>query len=78
VVTHFAAEVDSGVVVVGAEVVEGNGVIAEEVPGDDQDGSADRDDSSFLATPAGDSAVPLAQEGIGTPGRDCGVAQDSC
>jgi hypothetical protein len=30
---------------------------------------ADRDDSSFLATMAGDSAVPFAQEGVGTLGQ---------
>ena len=30
---------------------------------------ADRDDSSFLATLAGDSAVVFAQEGVGTLGQ---------
>ena len=78
VVAHLAVEVDPEVVVVGSEVAELGVVVAEQVPGDDEDRSADRDDGSFLAAPTGDPAVPLAQEGIGAPRVDCGLAQDPC
>jgi hypothetical protein len=64
VVTHLAVEVDSGVVVVGAQVVELGVVVAEQVPSNDQDGSADRDDGSLIAGPAGDLAVPLTEKGV--------------
>jgi hypothetical protein len=78
VVTHFVVEVDPGVVVAGSEVAEMGVVVAEQVPGDGQDGSGHRDDGSFLAAPAGDPAVTLAQEGVGAPDRDRGLAQISC
>lgn len=76
VVMLLAVEVDPGVVVVGSEVAKVGVVVAEQVPGDDQDGSADRDNGSFLAASTRDPAVPLAQEGIGAPRVDSGVAQN--
>lgn len=67
VVAHLAVEVDVGVVVVGPEVMELGSVVAEQVPGDDQDGAADRDDGSLLAAAPGDPPVALAEEGSVRP-----------
>jgi hypothetical protein len=77
VVAHLAVEVDAGVVLVGAEVVEAGVLFVEEVPDDDQDGPADGDDCSLLTAPSGDASVALAEESVGAGGRDGGLAQDS-
>ena len=52
--------VDARVVVAGAEVVEPGGVVAEQVPDDDQDGTADRNDGLLLASSAGDASGSAA------------------
>jgi hypothetical protein len=54
----LAVWADAGVVVVGAEVVEVGVGVGEQVPDDDQDGAADRDDRSFLAAAFGDYRSP--------------------
>ena len=77
VVAHLAVEVDAGVVVVGAEVVELGVLLVEEVPDDDQDGASDGDDGSLLSTSSGNPPVALAEEGVGATGRDGSLAQDS-
>ena len=76
VVMHFAVEVNAGVVVVGPEVAELGVVIAEQVPGNDEDRAADRDDGSFLAAPSGEAPVTLTQERVGLARADGGLAQD--
>src|SRR4051794_15403977 len=75
-VSAFAAfEVDPGVVEVRAEVgVAGLG-IGQQVPDDDHDGAADRDDGLFLASSAGDAPVTFTEEGVGASGADSGLAQ---
>src|SRR5258705_3094471 len=76
-VASFAAfGVDAGGVEVGAEIVETCGVLGEQVPDDDQQGSADRDDGFLAATSAGDAPVPFPEEGVGLAGGGRGVAQD--
>ena len=76
VVALLAVGVDAGVVEVGAEVVEAGVGVGEQVPDDDQDGAADRDDGLLLAAAAGDASVAFAEEGVGPAGGDGGLAED--
>ena len=76
VVAFLALRADAGVVELGAEVVEAGLGVGEQVPDDDQDRAADRDDGLLLAPPPGDPPVALAEEGVGLPGGDGGLAQD--
>ena len=64
------------VVEVRAEVVEARVGVGQQVPDDDQDRAADRDDGLLLPAPAGDAPVALAEEGVGSAGGDRGLAQD--
>jgi hypothetical protein len=76
VVAHLAAVADPGVVEAGAQVgVAGIGV-GQQMPDDDQDRAADRDDGFVLAAAAGDPPAALAEEGIGAGGADRDFAQD--
>ena len=50
--------------------------VGEQVPDDDQDGSADGDDRSFLSPPSGDASVAFAEEGVGSAGDGGGLAED--
>jgi hypothetical protein len=54
VVAHGAFRTDAGVVEAGAEVVEPEGRVGQQVPDNDQDGPADRDDGVLLAASTGD------------------------
>src|SRR5688572_5985573 len=58
--------------VVGAEVGEAGVGISEQVPDDDQNGAADRDDRLLPASASRDPAVTLAEEGVGYSGDDRG------
>jgi len=44
--------------------------VGQQVPGDDQDGPADRDDGALLAASRGDLSVAFTEEGIGLAGGD--------
>jgi len=57
--------VDPRVVVAGAEVVVAGVRVGQDVPDDRGDGVADRDDGAFLAASAGQTAVAVAEEGVG-------------
>ena len=57
VVALLAFWVGTGVVVAGAEVVELGALVAKQVPDDDQDGTAYRDDSLLLPAAASDAPV---------------------
>ena len=57
--------VDARVVVAGAEVVELDCVVAQQVPDDDQDGTTDRDDGLLFPAAASDAPVAFAQERVG-------------
>ena len=65
------------VVVVGAEVVEPGVGVVEKVPGDVQDGSADRDDGPLLATSAGDTSITFARNVSVRPATDRRLTEDS-
>jgi hypothetical protein len=67
VVALGAFGTDTGVVEAGAEVVEVGLWVGQQVPGDDQDGPADRDDGSFLAASTGDPPVAFAEEVVVFP-----------
>ncbi|MDN5767540.1 MAG: hypothetical protein L0H78_17200 [Humibacillus sp.] len=56
---------EQGVVEVGAEINESGLRVVEQVPDDDQDGPADRDERFLLAASARDASVPFAEEGVG-------------
>jgi len=58
----FAVGADAGVVELGAEVVEPCLRVGQQVPNDDQDRAADRDDGLFLAPAPSDAPVALAEE----------------
>jgi len=58
-------EVQPGVVEVRSEVLELGVGVAQQVPDDDQDGTADRDQRPLLASAAGDPSLALAEEGVG-------------
>jgi hypothetical protein len=75
VVALGALSVDAGVVEAGAQIVEAGGRVGQQVPDDDQDGAADRDDGLLAAPPAGDAPVALAQEGVGPAGDHGRLAQ---
>ena len=64
--------VDPRIVVARAEVVVAGVRFGQHVPDDGEDRVADRDDGSLLATPAGQTAVAVAEEGVGAgqPGDD--------
>jgi hypothetical protein len=75
VVALGAFGTDPGVVEANAEVVEMGLWVGQQVPGDDQDGPADRDDRSFLAPSTGDRPVAFTKKGIGLAGGDGGLAK---
>jgi len=76
VVVLAAFGVDAGGVEPGAEVVEAGVWVAQQVPGDHEDGAAGGDDRAFGAAAAGDAPVPFAEEGVSFGGAGGGVAQD--
>jgi hypothetical protein len=76
VVALGAIGVVGGVVEAGAEVVEAGVGVSQQLPDDDQDGAADRDDGPLGATAAGDAPVALPEEGVGLAGSDGGLAED--
>jgi hypothetical protein len=76
VVALLAFWVGMGVVVAGVEVVKLDGLVAQQVPDDDQDGTTYRDDGFLLAAAAGDAPVAFAQERVGLACSDGGLAQD--
>src|SRR5215470_818534 len=76
VVALAAFGVDAQVVIVRPEVAVCGAGVRKQVPGDDKDGVADRDDGALGTAAAGDPPVPLAEEGVGAAGRSGGVAQD--
>src|SRR5918994_4668208 len=75
VVALGAVGVDAGVVEAGAEVTEAGVRVGQQVPDDDQDGPADRDDGLVGAASASDAPVALAKEGIGPPGSHGGLPE---
>ena len=54
VVALLALSVDAGVVEAGAKIMEAGGGVGQQMPDDDQNGAADRDDGSLGAAPPGD------------------------
>src|SRR5215472_16895228 len=64
----LAAQRREPVVPVGAEVGELGVWVGQQVPGDDQDGVADRDQGSLFAAAAGEPVVAGGQEGLGAGG----------
>jgi hypothetical protein len=52
--------------------------VGEQRPGDHEDRAADHDDGPLLATAPGDPLVALAEEGVGAPGADRGLADHPC
>src|SRR5215218_3364404 len=75
VVALAAVGVDAGVVEARAQIVEAGIRVRQQVPDDDQDGAADRDDGLLGAAAAGDAPVALAEEGVGLAGGRGGLAQ---
>ena len=75
VVAFGALGAEPGVVEVGAKVLELRVGVKQQLPDDDQDGSADRDQRPFLATTPGDPALALTKEGVGAGGGDGGFAE---
>src|SRR5215208_2129723 len=75
VVALGALGVDPGVVGAGAQIVEAGGGVGQQVPDDDQDGAADRDDGLLGAAAFGQAPVALPQEGVGPAGGHGGLAQ---
>ena len=67
--------VDAGGVKPWAQVVEAGFGVGEQVPGDDEDGAADRDDGA-LGAAAGDAPVTFAEEGVGFGGARGRVPED--
>jgi hypothetical protein len=71
--------VDARVAVAGAQVVETDVGIGQEVPDDDQDGNVDGHDGHdglLLASASGDAPVTLTQERVGVACAGGGLAQD--
>src|SRR4029453_14181531 len=68
VVALGALRTDAGVVEAGAQVLEVGLWVGQQVPDNDQDGPADRNDRFLGAAAAGDPPVALTQEGIGLGG----------
>ena len=62
VVALDALSVDAGVVEAGAQVMEVGLWVGQQVPGDDQDGPADRDNGALLAASASDPPVAFTEE----------------
>ena len=58
-----------------AEVGEVRIGVRQQVPGDDQDGVADRDQGARFAAAAGEAVVTGAEEGLGPGGADAGLAE---
>jgi hypothetical protein len=52
--------------------------VGEQRPDDHEDRAADRNDGPLLATALGDPLVALAEEGVGAPGADRGLADHPC
>jgi hypothetical protein len=75
VVLLAAFGVDAFGIVAGSEVVEAGVGVREQVPGDDEDGSADGDNGALGAAAAGDAPVLVPEEGVGLGGARGGVAQ---
>src|SRR5437867_3527832 len=75
VVALEALRTDAGVIEAGAQVVEPEGRVGQQVPDDDQDGTADRDDGASLAASTGDPPVAFTKEGVGLAGGDGGLAE---
>jgi hypothetical protein len=65
------------VVEVRPEIGEGGVLGGQQLPDDDQDGPADRDDGFLLASASGDPAVALAEERVRAGGSDGGFAEGS-
>ena len=61
----LAAQRCEPVVPVGAEVGEPGVGVGQQVPGDDEQGVADRDQGSLFAAAAGEAVVAGGQEGLG-------------
>src|SRR5829696_5842163 len=74
VVALGALCVDAGVGEAGAQVMEAGGGVSEQVPDDDQDGAADRDDGLVGAAAFGQAPVAFSQEGVGPAGGHGGLA----
>jgi hypothetical protein len=68
VVSLAAVGVDAAGVETRSQIVEMGPGVRQQVPDDDQDGPADRDDGTLGTTAAGDPPVTLAEEGVGPPG----------
>src|SRR6266571_783123 len=73
-VAALAAGVEPGVVV-GAELAEAGGRVADDDPGDLADGAGDRDDGFLLAAAAGDAPVARAEVGVGLGGGHGSAAE---
>jgi hypothetical protein len=67
VVALAAVGVGAGVVEAGAQVVEAGIRVRQQVPDDDQDGAADRDDGPLGAAPPRDAPVALARKVLVRP-----------
>src|SRR5512132_1011534 len=63
VVAPGALRVDPGVVEAGAQIVEASGRVGQQVPDDDQDRAADRDDGLLGAATFGQAPVAFSQIG---------------
>jgi hypothetical protein len=70
-----ALGVDAGGVEPWPQVGEPGLRVREQVPGDDQDGAADRDVGALGAAAPGDAPVPLAEECVGLGGACGGVSE---
>src|SRR5207302_2961969 len=64
-VACLAAVADAVVVEAGAEVGVSGGGLCEQVPDDDQDGAADRDDGLLGSAAPGNPPEALTEEGVG-------------
>src|SRR5215216_6910885 len=75
VVALGALSVDAGVVEAGAQLLEPCGRVGQQMPDDDQDGPANRDDRASLAASAGDPPVAFTKEGLGLAGGHGGLTE---
>ncbi len=75
VVAFLAVRSDPGVVEAGTEIVVADVGLGQQVPDDDEDGTADGHDGAFLAAAFGDAPVAFTEEGVGLAGDDSGLAQ---
>ncbi|WTY87146.1 hypothetical protein OG589_35960 [Sphaerisporangium sp. NBC_01403] len=76
VVAFLAFGADAVVVEVGTQVGEVGVGIAEKMPDDGEDGTADRDDGSLLAAASSDASVAFPEEGRGLAGANGRLAQN--